>query len=231
MQQVTKKNKVKVIAICSGGLDSSAMASLYKNDDLTILSFNYGQKGIKELKIAKELAKELKADFKLVDISFMKALYGDSNALTSDNVEVSEDEKSLANVPLRNGLFLQIAMCYAYSIGADLILMGSHLTDAEEINGERRYPDCSYEFYKTFELAMDFGTYKKDNKVRIVTPTTLGLDKNDLVTKGFKNLGDFIFKTWTCYKSGKKQCGKCEACLIRRKAFTISRIVDKTIYG
>jgi 7-cyano-7-deazaguanine synthase len=220
----------KVIAICSGGLDSVSMASLYKDEDLTFMSFNYGQKGVKEVEIVARFAEQLKAKFKFIDISFVKELYGDSNQLTSDNVDVADSYKSNVVVPLRNALFLQIAMCHAYAIGADNILLGSHLSDAQETDGERLYPDCSYEFFKTFELACDLGTFKRDKKVRVITPSTIGLTKATLAEKGYGVLGDFLFETWSCYKSGAKQCGECESCKNRKAALAKAGIVDKTDY-
>lgn len=224
------EDKRKVIAICSGGLDSVSMASLYKDEDLTFMTFNYGQKGVKEMEVVKKFAEQLGAQFKAIDISFVKDLYGNSNQLTSDDVRVEGSYTQSVVVPLRNALFLQIAMCHAYAIGADFILLGSHTSDAAEVDGERQYPDCSYEFFKSFELAMDLGTFKKDKKVKIITPTTLGFTKAELAKKGYEQLKDFIFETWSCYESGEKQCGVCESCKNRKVAFAVNEMEDKTGY-
>jgi 7-cyano-7-deazaguanine synthase len=43
-------------------------------------------------------------------------------------------------------------------------------------------------------------------------------------------LGDKIFNTWSCYKNGKVQCGKCESCNNRKDAFLEAGIEDKTLY-
>jgi len=129
--------KEKVIVICSGGMDSVSMAGVFKDDDITLMSFDYGQKGIKETIVVEKLAKKLGVPFKFIDISFVKDLYGDSNQLTSDNVDVEGSYTSSVVVPLRNALFLQVAMCHAYSIGADKIALGSHSDDATEVNEER----------------------------------------------------------------------------------------------
>ena len=64
------EDKRKVIAICSGGLDSVSMASLYKDEDLTFMTFNYGQKGVKEMEVVKKVADKLGANFKAINISF-----------------------------------------------------------------------------------------------------------------------------------------------------------------
>jgi len=221
---------MKVIAICSGGVDSISMASRYKGEDLTLMSFDYGQKGVKEVGVVQEFAKLMGADFKLIDISFMKRLFGANNQLTGDTVAVEGGYTPSVVVPLRNAVFTQIAMVYAYSNEADIVTLGSHADDQAEVNGERLYPDCSYEFFKAFELAMDFGTFKKQKKVKIQTPSTLGIHKSELIKIGHDNLGEDIFKTWSCYKSGEKQCGQCESCNNRKAAFAKAGIEDKTVY-
>lgn len=220
----------KVIAICSGGLDSMSMASVYANDDVTFLTFNYGQKGIKETEIVEKIANKLGKECKKIDISFVKQLYGNTNQLTSDEIQVEDSYATSVVVPLRNALFLQIAMVSAYSIGADIITLGSHSDDSSEVNGEKLYPDCSYEFFRAFEHAMDMGTFKKDKKVKVITPSILGLSKSELAKKGFEVLGDDLFTTWSCYKSGEKQCGKCESCNNRKSALSKAGIEDKTVY-
>ncbi len=52
-----------------------------------------------------------------------------------------------------------------------------------------------------------------------------------LHTKGYDVLGDKIFNTWSCYKNGKVQCGKCESCNNRKAAFLEAGIDDKTLYS
>jgi 7-cyano-7-deazaguanine synthase len=220
---------MKVLIICSGGLDSTSMASMYKYEDLTLMTFNYGQKGIKETEVVKELAKTLGAKIKVMDISPLKQIFGTENQLCGEGkIENSYQENVV--VPLRNSVFLQIAMVYAYTNKFDIIVLGSHTDDIAEVDGERLYPDCSPEFFKAFELAMDFGTFRKDKKVRIITASILGLGKTDLVRQGYKNLGNTIFKSWSCYASGEKQCGKCESCQNRKKAFKKAGVEDKTDY-
>ena len=56
------------------------------------------------------------------------------------------------------------------------------------------------------------------------------ISKSDLIKKGYKVLGNEIFKTWSCYLSGKMQCGKCESCNNRKIAFAKAKIEDKTKY-
>jgi len=221
---------MKTLVICSGGIDSVATAILHSKDDLTLMFFDYGQKGIKEKECVINLSKELEAEYIEVDISFMKKLYGDNNQLTSEEVEVNKDYTSSVVVPLRNGVFLQIAMAFAHSHEFDQILLGSHLNDIEEVNGERLYPDCSPEFYLAFELTSKLGTFRRDKKVKVVSASLQGMSKTDLIMRAEKERKDLIFHTWSCYRSGKYHCGECESCQNRKKAFSLCGIPDKTQY-
>ena len=222
--------EMKILGIVSGGLDSVSMISKYKDENITLMTFNYGQKGSKELEIVHKLGKKINAEVIEIDISFMKKLYGDSNQLTSDNGDVEDDYTGSVVVPLRNAVFIQIAMTYAYSNKFDAVILGSHLGDIESIKGERAYPDCSPEFFKSMELAMDLGTKRSDGTVKILSPSILSMNKTDLIKMGYKNLGNFLFDTWSCYKSNEKQCGTCESCRNRKKAFEKANIEDKTKY-
>lgn len=221
----------KVLVICSGGLDSVVMASIYdrKGDDFTLMTFDYGQKGKKEIEIVRKFADYFCVDLKVIDISFMKDLFG-QNQLSSDDIKIEGSYNQSVVVPLRNAVFLQIAMVYAYSNGFDKIALGSHLDDITEIDGERCYPDCSPEFFKSFELAMDLGTFRSDKTVRIESASILKLTKKDLMIMGYRNLENLIFDTWSCYESNKLQCGQCESCRNRKKFFKEAGIEDKTIY-
>ncbi len=68
------------------------------------------------------------------------------------------------------------------------------------------------------------------NEIKIWSPFSKGLSKSDLLKKGYKILGDRVFKTWSCYENNKLHCGKCESCNNRKKAFVEAGIVDKTKY-
>ena len=219
---------MKILVICSGGLDSVSMASRYKEDEVELITFNYGQKGYKEIEIVKELGKIIGAKVKIVDIAFMKNIFG-NNQLSGD-IEVKNGYTSSVVVTLRNSMFLQVAMIYAYSNNFDKVILGSHTDDIVEKDGEICYPDCSPIFFEAFEKAMDLGTFKKQKRVIIETASTLGLNKADLMKTGYKNLNNFIFKTWSCYLSKNKQCGECESCRNRKQHFKDAGIKDETEY-
>ena len=71
------------------------------------------------------------------------------------------------------------------------------------------------------------------SKVALITGIT-GQDgaylADFLLKKGYDVFGDKIFNTWSCYKNGNMQCGKCESCNNRKAAFVEAGIEDKTHY-
>jgi len=67
-------------------------------------------------------------------------------------------------------------------------------------------------------------------RIEIWSPYKAKLSKKQLLKKGYDVLGDKIFNTWSCYKNGKVQCGKCESCNNRKAAFLEAGIDDKTHY-
>jgi 7-cyano-7-deazaguanine synthase len=221
---------MKVLSICSGGLDSVSFASTFIKKDVTLMTFNYGQKAQRECDVVEELGEIINAGVIKINVGFMKKMYGNSNQLTSDDQDIENEYAPSVVVPLRNALFLQIAMIYAYTHKYDTILLGSHQNDIQEIDGERLYPDCSPEFFKAFELAMDLGTFRKDKRVQIITPSILNLGKSDLIREGYTNLGPFIYKTWSCYHTRMEHCGVCESCRNRKIAFEVAGIPDATSY-
>ena len=76
-------NYTEAVCIFSGGIDSVSTASYLKKLglDIYLISFNYGQKASIELNIAKKFSKLLKSkEHKIIDISFLKMLYGKADS-------------------------------------------------------------------------------------------------------------------------------------------------------
>lgn len=220
---------MKVLVICSGGLDSVSMALRYLKEDTTLMTFYYGQKAKRESDVVKHLAAKYKLGFEMMDISSFKSIFGKENQLTND-VAVEDTYKKSVVVPLRNALFLQIAMVYAYANGFDKVVLGSHLDDCVLQNGEYAFPDCSPAFFKAFELAMDMGTFRGEKHVKIETASLLGLHKKDLIQAANAIDADILAETWSCYKNGAHQCGVCDSCRNRKVAFVEAGIPDPTEY-
>ena len=214
----------------SGGLDSICTASyLRKQYDLYGITFSYGQKASKEVKVAQQFSRLLKfREHKVVDIGFMKDLYEKTNALTNSRIAIPSKFDYSIVVPIRNGIFLSIATAWAFSKKAELVAYGAHL-------GDMRYPDCRPTFARLLSKALNEGEIDGiklglRKKIRIWSPFMDNLSKSDLLKNGYKELGEQIFKSWSCYGNTKVHCGKCESCNNRKLAFDESMIFDKTQY-
>jgi len=221
----------KAVTILSGGLDSSGVASYWKNKDFEIfpITFDYGQRAKQEIKRAKEIVRTIKAnDHKIIDISFMKDLYGSTNVLTDSSKTMPNSFQSNIIVPIRNAVFLTISTAYAFSIGAGVVAYGAHLTD-------QPYPDCRPEFTYKLAEALNLGDIDairsgEHPAVEMWSPAIQGLSKSEMLKLSYDLIGSEVFRTWSCYIDGEKQCGVCESCSNRKTAFRQAGIVDLTEY-
>lgn len=221
----------KAVIIVSGGLDSSGAAAYWKREGyhLYLLTFNYGQRASQEINRAKEIGKKLSVrSHKVLDISFMKDLYGSSNVLTDESKEMPKSFQSNIIVPIRNAVFLTIASAYAFSLGATVVAYGAHLTD-------QPYPDCRPEFAKELSAVLNLGDIDAIKEgahpeIRIWSPAIQGLSKDEMLKISYGILGKDVYRTWSCYLDGEKQCGRCESCNNRKKAFNMAGIKDLTEY-
>ena len=158
----------------------------------------------------------------------MKNLYGESNVLTNSNKQIPSRFDYSIVVPIRNAVFLSIATAWAFTLNASIVAYGAHTED-------KKYPDCRPSFTKRIESAFNQGEIdgiknKIRKEIKIWSPYSENVSKSDLIKKGYNVLGNEIFRTWSCYLSGKMQCGKCESCNNRKIAFTKAKIEDKTRY-
>lgn len=222
--------RTKSLVICSGGLDSVAMALCHKNDNLTLLTFNYGQKAKKESEVVEWLGHRLYAKYINADISSLKWIFGDQNQLTNDNVNVEETYKPSIVVPLRNGVFLQLALTYAYANEYDKVILGSHLDDCHIEGDDYAFPDCTSEFFMAMDRAAQLGTLRSQKRVEVESASLRGWHKTNLIQKAYEIDKEALFKSWSCYYGNEKQCGVCDSCRNRRKAFEDAGIKDETEY-
>ena len=220
----------KAVIVFSGGIDSVCAVSFLKSKyELYGITFSYGQKANMEIAAAKSFAKKLGLkEHKIIDIGFMKNLYGNSNVLTSSKRKIPTEFEYSIVVPIRNAVFLSIASAWAFTLNASLVAYGAH-------TGDTNYPDCRPKFAKKLENAFNEGesdgiNSKLRKSIEIWSPYRKGLSKSDLLKTGIKNLGDSIFKTWSCYSNKKYHCGICESCNNRKIAFKEAQIKDKTKY-
>lgn len=214
---------MKVIAILSGGMDSSTMLYqlLADKNEVKAISFNYGQKHKLELEKASATCSKLNVPHKIIDISFIKELVSNS-ALTGD-IEVPEghyagENMKLTVVPNRNMIMSSIAIGYAVNEDFDAIALGVHSGD------HAIYPDCRPVFIEALNTIAAIANFKA---IQVLTPF-LNIDKGDIAIIG-KNLGVDYSSTLTCYNGGETPCGKCGACVERKEAFEKAESIDPLV--
>ncbi|QTL34434.1 7-cyano-7-deazaguanine synthase QueC [Pseudoalteromonas viridis] len=214
----------KVVVIYSGGMDSYTVLNkaLKSGYEVYALSFNYGQRHVKELEVARRACDELGVAHKIVDISAINQLIGGSSL--TDDIDVPEghyEEESMKStvVPNRNMILLSLAVGYAVSLKASKVFYGAHSGD------HAIYPDCRPEFVKKMDDVCRIANYEE---IEIVCPY-LNNTKIEILTDGLK-MGLDYSKTWTCYNGREKACGKCGACQERLEAFSLNQASDPLPY-
>jgi 7-cyano-7-deazaguanine synthase len=215
------------IVICSGGLDSVTLAHKVAGEGrLTgLLSFDYGQRHVKEVEFAARCADSLDVPHKVVDISGVgRALSG--SALT-DAVDVpdghyAEETMKVTIVPNRNAIMLTIAFGLAAAQGAQAVGAAVHGGD------HFIYPDCRPGFIDAFQTMQDHAL-EGVSAIRLYTPF-VSVSKADIVTEGARWRTPFA-ETWSCYKGGEVHCGRCGTCVERREAFHLAGVDDPTVYA
>jgi 7-cyano-7-deazaguanine synthase len=216
---------MKVIVLCSGGMDS--VAALYQahrdHDVVVVLSFHYGSKhNDREIPFAVHHAEALELRHEVVRLDFM-GLHFQSDLLRSGGEipdgHYEEVQMKQTVVPFRNGIMLSVAAGLAESCGAEAVVIAVHSGD------HAIYPDCREEFMRTMGEAIRLGTYEK---IQLLRPF-IELDKAEIAARGAA-LGVDFAHTWSCYKGSGLHCGRCGTCVERREAFQNAGLTDPTAY-
>ena len=229
---------MKAVVLSSGGLDSTTcLAIAIKKlgvENVTALSVFYGQRHVKELEAARNVAKFYNVAHYELDAAEIfrhshSALLNTSTESIEKNSYAAQIEKNSSPristyVPFRNGLMLSMAASFAdglYDDDSIELYIGVH-SDDNAIG--HAYADCSAKFVASMSAAIRIGTYEK---VHIVAPF-LCQRKADVVKVGLE-LGAPYHLTWSCYERGDIPCGQCATCLDRAKAFALNGAKDPAI--
>ena len=220
----------KAVVLLSGGLDSAVCMAVASDNgyELLPISFNYGQRHLRELDYARLIANHYNVASHLVIDTNLCAIGG--SALTDERVDlpkgnINQSEIPATYVPGRNLIFLSYALAYAEVNEASRIFIG---VNALDYSG---YPDCRPEFITLFQNLADYATKAAvEKKCRIIIETPLlNSMKKDIVLLGDK-LKAPLHLTTSCYRGEEAACGECDSCLLRLKGFAEASMKDPIKY-
>ena len=191
-------NPNKALVVFSGGQDSTTCLFWAKKhfEEVYALSFLYGQKHVKEVEIARGIARKAEVHFDVMDVPLIGQLGKNSLTDTSIPMDETKPEDTFPNtfVPGRNLFFLSIAAVYARERGIRHLVTGVSQTD---FSG---YPDCRDSFIKSLNVTLNLKaqTWALADELGVL----------DLVRQ----------ETLTCYNGIPGDgCGHCPACKLRRE--------------
>ena len=206
-------NKETALVVFSGGQDRTTCLfwALRHFREVKALTFIYGQKHVREVEMARQIAETAHVEWQCMDVSFIGQL--GRNSLTDDTIPMDADKPSEGPpntfVPGRNLFFLSIAAVYAREHGINHLVTGVSQTDYSG------YPDCRDAFIKALNVSLNLGM---DEQFVIHTPL-MWIDKAQTWQLA-DELGIFDLvrtRTLTCYNGIPGDgCGECPACKLRR---------------
>ncbi len=229
------------VVLLSGGLDSAVALAAARRDgfDCFALTIDYGQRHRQELAAAKRVARSLGARDHRVVLIDLRAIGG--SALTGrgevpKDRDIPRSDPSLTPdipatyVPARNSVFLSIAAGYAEVVGASHVFIGANAVDYSG------YPDCRPAFIEAMERALTLGTKAGiEGKAFGVHAPLIHMSKAEIIRLG-ASLGVDFSLTHSCYDpptpaDNGAACGRCDACILRRRGFEEAGVPDPTRYA
>lgn len=225
------------VVLLSGGLDSTTTLAIardrgFRCHALTVL---YGQQHRFEIDAARRIATTLGAtEHRVVELDLRPLAV---SALTSDAIAVPKD-RSLEDigaegdvpstyVPARNTVLMSLALAWAETLGSTDLFLGVNVLDASG------YPDCRPAFVEAFEALANVATRAgtRGARMRVHAPL-IAWTKAEIIAQGLA-LGIDYSMTHSCYDPAPSggACGRCDACLLRKKGFAEAGVADPTVYA
>lgn len=215
----------KGIILLSGGLDSlvSLACGKEKYNISLAITFDYGQKSAKqEIATSEKICMHYSIKHKVIELPWLKEITQTSLVSEKEIPEVKpenlsssefvENSASAVWVPNRNGLFLNIAGCFADSYNYDYIIFGANKEEGQT------FPDNTQEFVDRVNKEFEFSTQQKP----IVVAPLINLNKNDIVKSAIEASAPLEL-TRSCYSTLDKNCGNCESCVRLKRALEANK--------
>lgn len=211
----------KGIILLSGGLDS-LVSLAYTQEKYGIclaITFDYGHRAAKrEIETSKKICDYFGIEHKVIKTEWLEEITETSlvnmdkelpflGSDELDNCEKTTDSAKKVWVPNRNGLFLNVAACFADSINFSHIIFGANKEEGTT------FPDNTQEFIDKINAAFEFSTLAKP---KVVAPL-INLNKEEIVELAVE-IEAPLHLVKSCYTNSEKHCGKCESCLRLERA-------------
>lgn len=209
--------KENVVVVFSGGQDSTTCLFWAKEkfNEVIAVSFDYGQKHVKELECARDLCKEYGVEHHIMDLKLLNQLAPNSLTRVDIDVDKVKNDDGVPNscVDGRNMLFMTFVSVFAKQRGIKHIVTGVSQSDYSG------YPDCRDVFIKslnvTLNLSMDYDFVLHTPLMWIDKADTWKLAHDLGVLKVIKE------ETLTCYNGIIGDgCMDCPACKLRNDGYS-----------
>jgi 7-cyano-7-deazaguanine synthase len=223
------------VVILSGGMDSTIAMRLavqkYGKDNVSALTFYYGQKQKREIEMARMSTQMLGVKHRVVDASFL----GDISKGFSANVDtdmamptikdVLGDATPKTYVPNRNMILMSIAAAFAETQGVEYVFTGLQVTD------EYGYWDTTARFVNKMNEVF---SENRKIKIKLVAPFVALSKSQELnILKELDGNLNLTLYTLTCYNPNQQHesCGVCPSCSERIKGFASIGEIDRIMYS
>ncbi len=232
------------VLIVSGGMDSCVLAHYYAaaGFDLHLLSFDYGQKHVKELTYAEKYIADLRNRYgrgstaltithNVIELPIARLSPGSDSVLLNSERKMphghyTDDSMKATVVPYRNPNMLLQAATLAWNEHAGVVAYAAHYGDYAQ------YPDCREVFVDAFNAMLATAMIGQDIKVEA---PFMYFSKAQIARLG-ANLQVPFELTWSCYEGGHeglddRHCGSCGTCVERYESFKLAGVADPTDYA
>lgn len=223
------------VVILSGGMDSTITMRLaiekYGKENVSALTFNYGQKQAYEIQMAKASTTHLGVTHKVIDASFLGDISQGFSANVDKNIDmptihdVLGDPRPKTYVPNRNMILMSIAAAYAETRNVDTVLCGLQVHD------EYSYFDTTQRWVDKMNKVL---CENRNIKIKLIAPFSTLSKKEELsILRELDGSLDLLKFTLTCYNpdSDNRSCSKCPSCSERIKNFAEFGVKDFIPYS
>ena len=210
----------RAIMLLSGGLDSSValMMARAEYDFAVALTFDYGQRAApREIEAARTLCARHAILHEVIELPWLRRITTTSlvnrqssvppaTIETLDETHAAHERMRGVWVPNRNGLFANVAACYAEAREAPIIIVGFNAEEAVTFSDNSAA--CAQALTEAF-------AYSTQIHPTVVSPT-MPMRKEEIARVAVR---EGLTAFWSCYFGGDKMCGICESCLRTVRAF------------